>query len=194
MARGDCGLAIQGEYRIAAARTAVWAALNDPEVLKACIPGCEELHKLSDTEIDARINAQLGPVRSVFATRIQLSDIQPPVSYTLSGEGKGAAGFGKGSAQVNLAEDGDATVLRYTADMHLGGKLAQVGSRLLEPTTRQLADQFFDAFAKRLDSSAAKAAAAPAESTVGRSPGGSSWMWWLAAAILLAAALGYWAS
>jgi carbon monoxide dehydrogenase subunit G len=149
-------LAIQGEYRIAAPREAVWAALNDPEVLKACIPGCEELNKLSDTEIDARVSAALGPVRSTFATRIQLSDIQPPASYTISGEGKAAAGFGKGSAKVDLTEDGDVTVLRYSADLRLGGKLAQVGSRLLEGATRQLADQFFDAFAKRLDAGATK--------------------------------------
>lgn len=183
-------MAIIGEYRIAAPREAVWAALNDPQVLKACIPGCEELTKLSDTEIDARVTAALGPVRSTFATRIQLSDIKPPESYTISGEGKAAAGFGKGSAQVNLTEDGGATVLRYSADLRLGGKLAQVGSRLLEGATRQLADQFFDAFAKRLDAGATKQADAVAAETAESATAGAgsrSSLGWLAAAAVIAA-------
>lgn len=187
-------MAITGEYRIAAPREAVWAALNDPEVLKACIPGCEELQKLSDTEIDARVAAALGPVRSTFATRIQLSDIQPPVSYTISGEGKAAAGFGKGSARVELAEDAGVTVLRYSAELKLGGKLAQVGSRLLEGATRQLADQFFDAFAKRLDAGATRQAEAAGEPAPGGDtlPGGGSGsrtlVWLVAAAVALALA------
>jgi carbon monoxide dehydrogenase subunit G len=186
----SCCLAITGEYRIAAPREAVWAALNDAEVLKACIPGCEELQKLSETEIDARVAAALGPVRSTFATRIQLSDIKPPESYTISGEGKAAAGFGKGSAQVNLAEEGGATILRYSAELRLGGKLAQVGSRLLEGATRQLADQFFDAFAKRLDAGATKQEDAAADAgdgaaTAGTS-GGSKLPWFIAAAVVIA--------
>lgn len=185
-------MAITGEYRIAAPREAVWAALNDPEVLKACIPGCEALTKLSDTEIDARVAAALGPVRATFATRIQLSDINPPESYTISGEGKAAAGFGKGSAQVNLTEDGAVTVLRYSADLRLGGKLAQVGSRLLEGATRQLADQFFDAFAQRLDAGAAKQADVAAESGTAEAKGAaggaaSSKLGWIAAAAIIAA-------
>jgi len=185
-------LAITGEYRIAAPREAVWAALNDPEVLKACIPGCEELTKLSDTEIDARVAAALGPVRATFATRIQLSDINPPESYTISGEGKAAAGFGKGSAQVSLTEDGAVTVLRYSADLRLGGKLAQVGSRLLEGATRQLADQFFDAFAQRLDAGAAKQAEVAAESGTAEATGAAggaagSKLGWIAAAAVIAA-------
>lgn len=183
-------MAITGEYRIAAPREAVWAALNDAETLKACIPGCEALQKLSDTEIDARVAAALGPVRSTFATRIQLSDINPPESYTISGEGKAAAGFGKGSAQVNLTEDGGATILRYSADLRLGGKLAQVGSRLLEGATRQLADQFFDAFAKRLDAGATKqedvAGAADAGDAVAAGSGGSKLPWLIAAAVVIA--------
>lgn len=184
-------MAIQGEYRIAAPREAVWAALNDPEVLKACIPGCEELTKVSDTEIDARVSAVLGPVRSTFATRIQLSDIQPPVSYTISGEGKAAAGFGKGSAKVELTEDGAVTVLRYSADLRLGGKLAQVGSRLLEGATRQLADQFFDAFAKRLDAGATKQADQAASDVGGTTAEGSGAggmkVGWIAMAVVVLA-------
>ena len=185
-------MAITGEYRIAAPREAVWAALNDAETLKACIPGCEALQKLSDTEIDARVAAALGPVRSTFATRIQLSDIKPPESYTISGEGKAAAGFGKGSAQVNLTEEGGATILRYSADLRLGGKLAQVGSRLLEGATRQLADQFFDAFAKRLDAGATKqediagAADASDATAAAASTGGSKLPWLIAAGVVIA--------
>lgn len=180
---------IQGEYRIAASREAVWTALNDPEVLQACIPGCEALQKLSDTEIEARINAALGPVRSVFATRIQITDINAPAGYTLTGEGKGAAGFGKGSATVELIEEAGGTVLRYSADMRLGGKLAQVGSRLLEGATRQLADQFFDAFAKRLDAGATKQAepAPPDAGDRAGKKGAAGMVGWIAAAIAAAA-------
>lgn len=164
-------MAIQGEYRIGAPRETVWLALNDPEVLRACIPGCEQLEKRSDTEIDARINAQLGPVRSVFATRITLTELDPPAGCTLTGEGKGAVGFGKGSARVELVEEPGATLLRYTADLRLGGKLAQVGSRLLEGATRQLADQFFECFAKRLDAGAGRSEPpAPQEGAAGASP------------------------
>lgn len=149
-------MAIEGEYRIAAPRETVWAALNNVEILKECIPGCEELNRKSDTEIDGRIQAQLGPVKAAFGTRITLSDLNPPAGYTLSGEGKAAVGFGKGSAKVDLLEDGAGTLLKYSATMQLGGKLAQLGSRLVEGATRQLADQFFDAFAKKLDAGAAR--------------------------------------
>ncbi len=136
---------IEGEYRIPAAREAVWRALNDPQVLSRCIPGCECLESRSPSEFDARVAARIGPVKARFATRIELSDIDPPASYTISGEGQGgAAGFGRGSADVTLEEAGDgATVLRYQARLEVGGKLAQVGSRLLVGTTRKLAGEFF---------------------------------------------------
>lgn len=183
-------MAVQGEYRLNAPRAAVWQALNDPEVLRACIPGCEQITKKSDTEIEARINAALGPVRAAFATRIELQDLNPPVSYTIVGEGKAAAGFGKGTAKVDLTEDGAVTVLRYTADMKLGGKLAQVGSRLLEGATRQLADQFFDAFAKRLDSAAVPADAPVLAAEAAETRG--SMLPWLVAAAVAIAALAWW--
>jgi carbon monoxide dehydrogenase subunit G len=180
-------LAIEGEYRIAAAREVVWQALNDPQVLQACIPGCEQLSRRSDTEIDGRINAQIGPVRSVFATHIVLSELNPPSGYTLTGEGKSSVGFGKGSARVELSEDSGVTVLRYSADMRLGGKLAQIGSRLVEGATRQLADQFFDAFAQRLDAAAVRA---QPEAPPGAARG---WPWrWIVVALLLVAALVWW--
>ena len=190
-------MAIEGEYRIAARREAVWAALNDVEVLRACIPGCEELVQKSATEIDGRIQAQLGPVKAGFATKITLSDIRPPEGYTLSGEGKAGVGFGKGSARVDLIEDAGATVLRYSATMQLGGKLAQVGSRLVEGATRQLADQFFDAFAKRLDAGATRTEAEPAPTAAGGAASagaGISRWWWIGAATGILAILVWWLS
>lgn len=182
-------MAIEGEYRVNAPRTAVWDALNDPEVLKACIPGCEHIERKSDTEVEARIQAALGPVRSVFATRIELKDLNPPVSYTLVGEGKAAAGFGKGTARVELVEDGAITVLRYSADMRLGGKLAQVGSRLVEGATRQLADQFFDTLAKRLDAGARRVETAPPPAA---GAGAGMRLAWLLLALAAAGGLIWW--
>ncbi len=175
-------MAIEGEYRIGAPREAVWAALNDVEILKGCIPGCQELTRLSDTEIEGRIQAQLGPVKAAFGTRLTLSDIDPPTGYTLSGEGKAAVGFGKGSAKVSLAEEEGGTLLRYSATMQLGGKLAQLGSRLVEGATRQLADQFFEAFARQVD---AGAVAVPpggegAEGAAAPEPGSpAGWLRWV---------------
>lgn len=174
-------MAIEGEYRIGAPREAVWAALNDVEILKGCIPGCQELNRLSDTEIEGRIQAQLGPVKAAFGTRLTLADIDPPSGYTLSGEGKAAVGFGKGSAKVQLVEEEGGTLLRYSATMQLGGKLAQLGSRLVEGATRQLADQFFEAFARQVDAGAvAVPAAAPAQGAADPGSGASGgWLRWV---------------
>lgn len=148
---------ITGEYRIAASKEQVWQALNDPEMLKQCIPGCEELEKVSDTEINAKVVAKIGPVKAKFDTQLELANLDPPNAYTLIGESKGgAAGFGRGSADVTLEEDGDLTVLRYKADFKVGGKLAQVGSRLVVAATRKTADDFFSAFSTRLDPHAQK--------------------------------------
>lgn len=155
-----------GEYRIPAPRQRVWEALNDPEILKAAIPGCEELNKLSDRELEARVRAKVGPVSATFNGKVTLGDLNPPESYTISGEGKGgAAGFAKGGAEVRLAEDGPATVLRYNAKADVGGKLAQIGSRLIQGTAKKMADDFFGKFSKivgeRHGSEAAAAAPAP---------------------------------
>ena len=192
-------MAIQGEYRIDAPREAVWRALNDTDVLRDCIPGCEELVRKSETEIEGRINAQLGPVRSVFATAIELQDLNPPAGYTLVGEGKGVAGFGKGTARVELSEDSGATLLRYTADLKIGGKLAQVGSRLVEGATRQLADQFFAAFAARVVAPAAPAAgeAGPGLAAETASPASvprTQWAWIAVGVVLLLMGLWWWLS
>jgi carbon monoxide dehydrogenase subunit G len=154
---------IKGEYRIPAPRQKVWEALNDPETLKKTIPGCDELVKLSDTEMNGKVTAKVGPVSAKFAGKVTLSDIKPPESYTIMGEGQGGvAGFAKGGAKVSLAEDGNETVLTYVADAQVGGKLAQIGSRLIQSTATVMANQFFSRFAEVVtQSNAAAPAAAP---------------------------------
>ncbi len=138
---------ISGEFDISANRQQVWDALNDPEVLAQCIPGCESIERNSDTEFLAKMKAKIGPVKARFKSRILLSNLNPPHSYTISGEGKGGpAGFGKGSADVTLAEIDGNTTLRYTATLHVGGKLAQVGSRLVGGAARKIAGDFFSKF------------------------------------------------
>ncbi|MCA3245465.1 MAG: carbon monoxide dehydrogenase subunit G [Azospirillum sp.] len=140
---------LSGEYRLPLPRAAVWDGLNDPDVLKRCIPGCEELTKNGETEFAAKVALKIGPMSAKFAGKVTLSDIDPPRGYKIAGEGQGGvAGFGKGSAVVTLDEDGpDATILRYTADSQVGGKMAQLGSRLIDATARKLADDFFGKFA-----------------------------------------------
>jgi uncharacterized protein len=138
-----------GEFRIPAPRQRVWEGLNDPEVLKQCIPGCQTLEKVSDTEFNGRVVASVGPVRATFGGKVTLSDLDPPQSYTISGEGSGGvAGFAKGGAKVNLAEDGAATLLTYAVQAQVGGKLAQVGSRLIDGVARKMANDFFGRFAE----------------------------------------------
>ncbi|ATU93111.1 CoxG family protein [Phyllobacterium zundukense] len=138
---------LTGEERIAASRDAVWKALNDPEVLKACIPGCESLEKISDTELEATVGVKIGPVKARFNGKVELTNLNPPSSYTISGEGKGGiAGFAKGGADVTLTEEGAETVLAYVVNADVGGKIAQLGSRLISSTSKKLATQFFENF------------------------------------------------
>lgn len=138
-----------GERRIPAPRRKVWDALNDPEILKQCIAGCESLDKTSDTEFSARVTSKVGPVTAKFTGKVQLSDVDAPNGYTISGEGQGGvAGFAKGGAKVQLADDGVGTLLTYEANGTVGGKLAQIGSRLIDSTARKMADDFFDKFAE----------------------------------------------
>ena len=139
---------IKGEYKIAAPREKVFAALNDPAVLQACIPGCESLEKTSDTEMKAKVRLRIGPVSASFTGKVTLSDLDPPNGYKISGEGQGgAAGFAKGGAVVTLREDGGAHLLDYNVDAQVGGKIAQVGARLIDGTAKKLADEFFGKFA-----------------------------------------------
>lgn len=146
---------IKGEYRIAATRDKVFAALNDPAVLQACIPGCELLEKTSDTEMKARVRLRVGPVSATFGGKVTLSDIDPPNGYKISGEGQGgAAGFAKGGAVVRLGDDAGSTVLTYDVDAQVGGKIAQVGARLIDGTAKKLADEFFGKFATMVGSPA----------------------------------------
>ncbi len=140
-----------GSYQIPASRDKVWAALNDPVVLKACLPGCEQLDKLSDTEMAATVKAKVGPVSATFKGNVTLSNINPPNGYTITGEGKGGpAGFAKGGADVSLSDDDGVTLLTYAVKAQVGGKLAQVGARLIDATAKQMADQFFAAFAEKV--------------------------------------------
>ena len=138
---------MNGERRIPAPRQLVWEGLNDPEILRQCIPGCEAIEKTADNEFTAKVVARVGPVRANFAGKVTLSDLDPPAGYTISGEGTGGvAGFAKGGAKVSLDEEGGETVLRYTVQAQVGGKLAQIGSRLIDATARKMADQFFGKF------------------------------------------------
>ncbi|WP_449256692.1 SRPBCC family protein [Bosea sp. (in: a-proteobacteria)] len=148
---------MNGQERIEAPVAAVWAALNDPEVLKRCIPGCETLEKQSDTQMSATVTLRVGPVKASFAGEVQLTNLNPPHSYTIQGEGKGGiAGFAKGGADVSLTEDGpQATLLAYTVKADVGGKIAQLGSRLIDSTSRKLAGQFFANFGKEFAALAA---------------------------------------
>ena len=141
---------MQGEERIGAPIDKVWAALNDIDILKTCIPGCESLEKTSDTDMAATVALKIGPISARFQGAVQLANLNPPHSYTIQGEGKGGiAGFAKGGADVTLTEDGaDATMLRYTAKADVGGKIAQLGSRLIQSTSKKLAGQFFSEFNK----------------------------------------------
>jgi carbon monoxide dehydrogenase subunit G len=150
---------LEGRQEIKAARHIVWAALNDPDALRACIPGCKELTKTSDNAFSARVVSKIGPVSASFSGTVELSDIDPGRAYTITGTGQGGvAGFAKGSARVALADQAqDVTLLTYTAKADIGGKLASVGSRMLEGTARKTADEFFTAIAARLSSNVPKA-------------------------------------
>jgi carbon monoxide dehydrogenase subunit G len=156
-----------GDYVIKASRQAVWDALNDPEVLKQCIPGCEEIEKTSETSFTAKVAAKVGPVKARFSGDVTLSDLDPPNGYRISGEGKGgAAGFAKGGAEVKLtdAEDGG-TTLSYVVDAQVGGKLAQIGSRLIDSTAKKMAGDFFQTFGEIVEAGAGATADAPAADT-----------------------------
>ncbi|MEO1223414.1 MAG: SRPBCC domain-containing protein [Pseudomonadota bacterium] len=140
---------MSGQQVIPTDRETVWQGLNDAEILRQSIPGCESIDKQSDTEMTAKVTAKVGPVKAKFTGAVTLSDLNPPESYRISGEGKGgAAGFAKGGADVKLEEVEGGTLLSYEVHANVGGKLAQLGGRLIEGTAKRMAGEFFDNFAK----------------------------------------------
>ena len=142
--------------RIPASKDRVWAALNDPEILKKCIPGCQSLEMSTPNEMTATVVFKVGPVKATFGGKVTLSELDPPNSYRISGEGSGGvAGFAKGGATVKLSSEGpDVTVLHYDVDAQIGGKLAQLGARLIDFTAKKLAGQFFESFGEVVGSTA----------------------------------------
>jgi carbon monoxide dehydrogenase subunit G len=167
-----------GEYRIGAPIDAVWRALNDPDVLARSIDGCQSLERVGDDAFKATVKAKVGPLSATFTGDVKLADLNPPHSYTLQASAKGgAAGFGKGTAKVALSEDGDATVLRYEVEGSVGGKLAQVGQRLIDGAARKMADDFFAAFGEIVAPGASeKTPAAPAEEPAARRQPSVIWL------------------
>jgi len=162
-----------GERRIAAPRQTVWDALNDPAVLQASIPGCESLERISDTAMKSTVAVKIGPMSARFNGTVTLADINPPNSYTISGEGQGGvAGFAKGGAKVRLEDDGPGTKLSYEVNALVGGKIAQLGARLIDASAKQISDQFFDRFSAMVGSPGADAdARSPAFVRVVGAPG-----------------------
>lgn len=152
-------MTMTGEVLLPADRPTVFAALNSPDVLKSCIPGCQELEKVSDTEFQATVKAAIGPVKATFKGRVMLSDIDAPNGYTISGEGQGGvAGFAKGGAKVALSEAEGGTRLAYDVEAQVGGKIAQLGGRLINGVAKKYADEFFGNFERYLAGQATNAA------------------------------------
>jgi carbon monoxide dehydrogenase subunit G len=162
-----------GEIALEAPREKVWNALNDPAVLKDAIPGCEALEKVSDTEFTATVVTKVGPIKARFSGRVVLSDIVPFTRYTISGEGQGGiAGFAKGGADVALeATDDDRTTLRYAVKAQVGGKIAQLGARLIDATAKKLSSQFFDRFAEIVTGPSSQSLPVEAKSAASSVPG-----------------------
>ena len=177
----------KNEIHIPASRETVWQALNDPEVLKECIPGCQEIAKTSDTEFAAKVVVSVGPVKAPFKGKVTLSDLDPPNGYKIAGQGQsGVAGFARGEATVRLSDEAGATLLTYEAQAVVGGKIAQVGGRLIDITVQRMTKEFFGKFSEAVAAPAEAAAeAAPAPAPSGVSP----WVWVGAAAVALVALL-----
>ncbi|MFL5287017.1 MAG: SRPBCC family protein [Rhodopila sp.] len=172
-----------GERRIPAPRQVVWEALNNPDILKASIPGCQSLEKLGEDQMKATAAVKVGPISARFTGTVHLSEIDPPNGYRIAGEGQGGvAGFAKGGANVGLTDESDGTLLNYAVSAQVGGKLAQLGGRLIDATAKQMADQFFDRFSKEVEArspaeapaEAAMAQPVPAEAAAGAAPAGAA--------------------
>lgn len=189
---------LTGQERIAAPRAHVWQALNDPEILKACIPGCESIELLSPTEMKARVALKLGPIKASFAGQVTLSDIDPPNGYTISGEGSGGSvGGAKGSAEVRLSEDGDGSLLSYHVTSQVNGKIAQLGARLVDSAAQKLAGDFFGRFRELVSAPVAIAtvnapvqeATTPAIAAPVPPAHSSPWPWFLTGGVAIGAIL-----
>ncbi|HKW82409.1 MAG TPA: carbon monoxide dehydrogenase subunit G [Burkholderiaceae bacterium] len=186
---------LQGERLIPASVDTTWAALNDPDTLKACIAGCESLERTGDDAFSAVVALKVGPVSARFKGNLQMTNVQAPNGYTINFDGQGGvAGFGKGSADVALSPDGANTLLKYNARATVGGKMAQVGARLIDAAAGKITEDFFKAFEAQLQAAAtpaatqpvASAAPAPAEPARG---GGIKTVWWLIGAVIVLAAI-----
>jgi uncharacterized protein len=192
---------ISGEYRIPASRQRVWEALNDPAVLRTCIVGCKQLERVSDNEFAAMVVTKVGPVSATFRGNVTLADLDPPNGYTLTGQGQGgAAGFARMAAKVALAADGNDTVLTYLAQADIGGKLASVGSRLIQSVAKKNADDFFNAFAAHFggapmprapESAMPAATVMQGAATAMAQPSGTAPAWLVVFGTALGFALGY---
>lgn len=189
---------LAGEVNIPLPQQRVWEGLNDPDVLKDCIPGCEEITAVGEHEYKVTLMASVGPVKARFNGKLQLTDVVEPTSYTINFEGSGgAAGFAKGGAAVSLAAEGEqATHLGYRAQAQIGGKIAQVGSRLIDGVARKIAAEFFERFSVRMGAPAAQPAdTAVADQSASKPAAGSkppAWVWWLVGAAVLVAAYFAW--
>ena len=188
---------MSGERRISAPREKVWAALNDPEVLRISIPGCETMERLGENELKATASVKIGPISARFAGKVQLLDLDPPNGYRIEGEGQGGvAGFAKGGAVVRLVADGNETIMSYEVKANVGGKIAQLGARLIDASAKQMADAFFDRFAAQVASAEAESVAvAPAPPGISlldlipREPGGLPIVAWIGIAVFIPVAL-----
>ena len=176
---------MNGEQLIPLPRQRVWEALNDPETLKRCIPGCESIERVSDTEYKIAMTAAIGPVKAKFSGKLTLSDLDPPESYSIAFEGSGgAAGFGKGGAKVVLAPEGDSTRLVYTANATVGGKLAQIGSRLIDGVAKKMSEDFFAKFNQVVAPPPAEATSAADQAPPATKTGIPVWVWIIVAIVL----------
>lgn len=192
---------LQGERLIPASIDRTWEALNDPETLKACIPGCESVTRTGDNSFESVVAVKIGPVSARFKGKLQMTNVDPPRAYTINFDGQGgAAGFGKGSADVSLAPEGNDTRLAFAAKAQVGGKMAQIGSRLVDATAQKLTEQFFTAFEEHLRPLAVESASAAANASAAASelaaapvprpeaaPTGNRTVWLIAAAVIVAA-------
>jgi carbon monoxide dehydrogenase subunit G len=190
---------ISGEVRIPAPRQRVWDALNDPEILRQAVPGCQEIEKISDTEFTAKVSLKLGPVKAAFKGKVTLDNLDEPNSYTLRGEGQGGvAGFANGEATVTLSDDGDGTLLSYDSSAAVGGKLAQVGQRVIKAASDKLTAEFFTSFSEAVVNAPAEepeqASETPAKATDTAevaAPSLAPWVWGGAVLAFVVALLWY---